>query len=158
MLSDFCKCICAKLKLNTCKNNYFILYYYVIWKKQYAPMVKWLRRCPLTAESGVRVPLGVPTNTQVGYFFVPQGDRLLKQSNAIAFEPLILREGTREPDRQRVCHPRIDASLNASLLGVPTNTHQGIFLYPKVTSVQCTQTTKGCYEPLCNWGFDSCRS
>lgn len=34
----------------------------------YASMVKWLRRCPLTAESGVRVPLGVPTkNTRIIY-------------------------------------------------------------------------------------------
>ena len=29
-------------------------------KSKYAPMVKRLRRRPLTAESGVRVPLGVP--------------------------------------------------------------------------------------------------
>ena len=29
-------------------------------KFKYAPMVKWLRRRPLTAESRVRFPMGVP--------------------------------------------------------------------------------------------------
>lgn len=36
---------------------------------KYAPMVKRLRRHPLTVESGVRVPLGVPLNTRKGIFY-----------------------------------------------------------------------------------------
>ena len=37
-------------------------------KFKYAPMVKWLRRRPLTAESGVRVPLGVPHKVRKDFF------------------------------------------------------------------------------------------
>ena len=37
-------------------------------KFKYAPMVKWLRRRPLTAESGVRVPLGVPYKVLSDFF------------------------------------------------------------------------------------------
>ena len=39
-------------------------------KFKYAPMVKWLRRRPLTAESGVRVPLGVPYKVLSDFFYV----------------------------------------------------------------------------------------
>lgn len=46
----------------------FGFYCIILCVNQFAPMVKWLRRRPLTAESGVRVPLGVPHKVRKDFF------------------------------------------------------------------------------------------
>ncbi len=48
----------------------FGFYCIILCVNQFAPMVKWLRRRPLTAESGVRVPLGVPIKKSAWTFFL----------------------------------------------------------------------------------------
>ena len=92
-----------------------MLLYYGI--ERFALMVKRLRRCPLTAESGVRVPLGVPnkyaTVFTVAYLFYIQVSGL----NTFCSPPLLLQKnkkakGGAQPSNQRLRTPRSNAKYS----------------------------------------------
>ena len=90
-------------------------------------MVKWLRRRPLTAESGVRVPLGVPNqHTYSSVRFLSQVYRF--------YEPMLFKH-TRTPfGLSRPSTPKVSPALAKNLplatflnasrpLGVPKLAH-----------------------------------
>ena len=95
-------------------------------KFKYAPMVKWLRRRPLTAESGVRVPLGVPYKVLSDFFCILTGTLLLTQLMFHIKTPDT--QGRYSGTRKTLSFTReLTHSLNASPLGSTTQSPKGLF-------------------------------
>ena len=69
--------------------------------KKYGPMVKRLRRRPLTAESGVRFPLGLPKRSEQAYLF----DMLF-----LLLQPIGEANGRISKTIKLFCPPRRDSS------------------------------------------------
>ena len=89
-------------------------------------MVKWLRRRPLTAESGVRVPLGVPYKVLSDFFCILTGTLLLTQLMFHIKTPDT--QGRYSGTRKTLSFTReLTHSLNASPLGSTIQSPFGLF-------------------------------